>query len=140
MQIFIRTTTGKTVTLDVELNNTIEDVKGKFQDKEGIAPCYQGYIWGGRTLEDGRTLGDYNIKKENIIFYSPKGCCGGTSNKASPGRDEGEAKADDNAAAAASAATSASDEAEALDGVAAATSEVVGVESLRSVTNEDMVL
>ncbi|CAF1073209.1 unnamed protein product [Adineta steineri] len=77
-QIFIKTLTGKSLIITVMKEDTVEDLKIKIQDREGVPPDRQRIIYGGKQLQDDLTLFDYNISKDatlHLVLRLPGGCC-----------------------------------------------------------------
>ncbi len=69
MQVFVKTLTGKHITLEVEPTDRIEDVKARIYEKENIPVSEQQLIFAGKELEDGNTLQDYSIQKDSILHW-----------------------------------------------------------------------
>eukprot|EP00593_Proboscia_inermis_P003010 CAMPEP_0171296922 /NCGR_PEP_ID=MMETSP0816-20121228/5644_1 /TAXON_ID=420281 /ORGANISM="Proboscia inermis, Strain CCAP1064/1" /LENGTH=140 /DNA_ID=CAMNT_0011770763 /DNA_START=46 /DNA_END=468 /DNA_ORIENTATION=+ len=67
MELFVKTLTGKTVTIEVEEGESIEDVKAKISEKEGIPPEQQRLIFGGQQLQDSKTIDDYDIGDDSTL-------------------------------------------------------------------------
>lgn len=74
MRMFIRTQTGKTITLDVEPSDTIKTVLSKIQDEDFIPPKWRRLVFAGKPLEDSHTFSFYNIEKESTVHLLARQC------------------------------------------------------------------
>ena len=68
MQIFVKTLSGKSITVDVDPRDSVEALKAKIADREGVPADQQRLVFGGKQLEDGRSLADYNVVKDSNVF------------------------------------------------------------------------
>jgi hypothetical protein len=68
MRIYVKKLTGELIPLDVESTDTTAEIKQKIRTKDGTAECDQRLIKGGQQLEDNRTLADYNVQKDSVLY------------------------------------------------------------------------
>ena len=76
MQIFVKIDDGKTIALEVSPMDTIDNIKMKIQDKEGLSPDSYTLQYNRKEVEEGRTLNDYDIKNESTLHLKKKSMCG----------------------------------------------------------------